>query len=615
MRLGIRQKIIIPAFLMMIIALGFVTVYSFILQKRAVDDLMNMTATEKFKELETSLSRSEESVGILSSTLNKNFIRITKGIAATIAADPGVLSPERMAELARAIGVDEIHVTDEDGVLRWGNIPDFYGFDFRTSEQTRPFLPALKSDNFALAQEPQQRGSDKALFQYISVSRTDKPGIVQVGVQPKELQTLIETSSIENTVSGIQLSHSGYSILIDPEGIVQAHTNPKMVGTDLSNTDTISLFRTGVDGAQRSGDYFVAYRSDNGWTYGVVYPVTEFTGSLRTYIINICIAAVVLLLLSTVFFIVMLSRIIKPLKLGVDFANEIADGHLDAHLDVKTSDETGILAESLRNMLGNLNTVIDEVREVSEQINLQSSEVSNSTDQLSSGASEQAASAEEVSASMEEMAASIKHNAENAQQTELIARKVTAKADESGQAVGAAIEAMEKIADRITVVEEIARNTNLLSLNASIEAARAGEHGKGFAVVATEVGKLAQNSQNAAREIVELSNHSMNVAREAGNTLEELIPEIKKTAELVQEISASSSEQENGVEQINTAIIQLDSVIQTNASSSEELAATASQLQNMAEKLNDTLSQFRTGSETAAMWDFSESQDEVKLLN
>jgi len=619
MKLGIRQKIIFPAFLMLIIALGFVTVYSFILQRNAVNDLMKLTATEKLKELENGLIKSTESIELLETTLNKNFIRITKGVAAVIAADPTILEAGKIEKLIDQLGIDEIHVSDEAGILRWGNVPAFFGFDFASSQQSGVFMPALDSKDFEYAQQPQERGVDKVLFQYIGVSRIDKPGIIQIGVEPKELQSLIESSSLENTIKDIALSHSGYAILLNPDGIINAHTDSMMNGEDFSGTDIGEFFMSGQkEGKEIVGDYYAAFKTSNGWVYGVVYPSAEFTGSLQTYIISIAIAVILLLSASAVIFILLIGRIIKPLKYGVDFANEISNGNLDASLDVKSTDETGVLADALRNMLKNLNQVMARIDEVSEEIKIQSGEVSASTEDLSNGAAEQAASAEEVSASMEEMAASIKHNADNAQRTESLANRVSIKADESGQAVKDSIQAMEEIADRITIVEEIARQTNLLALNASIEAARAGEHGRGFAVVATEVGKLAQNSQDAARDINELSLRSMNVARTAGTTLEELLPEIRETASLVQQISQSSAEQENGVEQINTAILQLDNVIQTNASSAEELASTAQQLSDMAMKLNETMSHFRTGNKAAgsALREIETEPDStVSLLN
>jgi len=194
---------------------------------------------------------------------------------------------------------------------------------------------------------------------------------------------------------------------------------------------------------------------------------------------------------------------------------------------------------------------------------------------------------------MEQMAANIRQNADNAMQTEKIASKSAEDAKKGGESVAKTLAAMKEIASKISIIEEIARQTNLLALNAAIEAARAGEHGKGFAVVAAEVRKLAERSQHAAAEISELSGSSVEVAEQAGRMLSEMVPDIQRTAELVQEISAASKEQDTGAEQVNQAIMQLDQVIQQNASASEEMASTSEELSSQAEQLQDTISFFK----------------------
>ena len=288
-----------------------------------------------------------------------------------------------------------------------------------------------------------------------------------------------------------------------------------------------------------------------------------------------------------------------PVYKGVEFARKLAQGDLTAEVDVHQKDELGILAQALRDMVAKLREIVTEVQSASDNVASGSEELSASAEQLSQGATEQAASVEEVTSSMEEMGTNIRQNADNASQTEKIALKAAKDAEAGGKAVIQAVGAMKNIAEKISIVEEIARQTNLLALNAAIEAARAGEHGKGFAVVAAEVRKLAERSGTAAAEISELSSSTVNVADQAGQMLTKLVPDIQRTAELVQEISAASNEQNAGAEQINKALQQLDQVIQQNASASEEMASTSEELSSQAEQLQSTISFFHLGAAMA----------------
>ncbi|BAR59338.1 methyl-accepting chemotaxis protein [Bradyrhizobium diazoefficiens] len=271
-------------------------------------------------------------------------------------------------------------------------------------------------------------------------------------------------------------------------------------------------------------------------------------------------------------------------------ANEIAQGNL--MVEAKPQSDKDTLGLALERMVEKLRQIVSEALTAAQNVSAGSQELSASAEQLSQGATEQASSAEEASSSMEEMASNVKQNADNANQTEKIAAQSAKDAEASGAAVGRAVNAMQTIAEKITIVQEIARQTDLLALNAAVEAARAGEHGKGFAVVASEVRKLAERSQAAAAEIGTLSTETVKVAQEAGNMLAKLVPDIKKTAELVEEITAACREQDVGSAQINQAIQQLDKVGQQNASASEQVSSTSEELASQAEQLQSTIAYF-----------------------
>ena len=285
--------------------------------------------------------------------------------------------------------------------------------------------------------------------------------------------------------------------------------------------------------------------------------------------------------------------ITRPLGAAVIAAGRLADGDMTVKLDASTKDETGQLLTALQGMIDRLTQTISDVRSAADNLASASEEVSATSQGLSQASSEQAASVEETTSSMEQMTASIQQNTENAKVTDGMATKAAKDAVEGGEAVEQTVAAMRNIAEKISIIDDIAYQTNLLALNAAIEAARAGEHGKGFAVVAAEVRKLAERSQVAAAEIGEVAGSSVDLAERAGKLLGEIVPAIQKTSDLVQEIAAGSEEQASGVGQINDAMEQLNQITQQNASSSEELSATAEEMSAQAQQLQQVMSFFK----------------------
>ena len=321
----------------------------------------------------------------------------------------------------------------------------------------------------------------------------------------------------------------------------------------------------------------------------------------RMLLLGLLAGSVLIALIAAVWIVVGITR---SMTAALNLANAVASGDLNATATVKSNDEIRDLVDALNAMTRKLRDVVSEVTSATRNVASGSQELSATAEQMSQGATEQASSTEEASASMEEMTATIKQSSDNATQTEKIARQSAADAIASGEAVNKAVDAMQTIAEKIMVVQEIARQTDLLALNAAVEAARAGEHGRGFAVVASEVRKLAERSQAAAAEISTLSGTTVKAAQSAGEMLAKLVPDIQRTAELVEEISAGSREQNAGAAQINTAIQQLDKVTQQNTSAAEEMSATSEELASQAEQLQSAISYFRIdelSSSTAAV--------------
>ncbi|XPV74764.1 MAG: methyl-accepting chemotaxis protein [Desulfovibrio sp.] len=337
-----------------------------------------------------------------------------------------------------------------------------------------------------------------------------------------------------------------------------------------------------------------------GWKAGEVHGAFEIISSRKAanallFQQKILVGGMTLAILGALFAIIwflLKKQVIEPISSMQVYLANLAQGNFNSFLNVVRQDEVGTMANSINDMVAKLGRVVGSVSNASENVAASSEELSAASQNLSDGATAQAASVEEVSSAMEEMTSSVSQNATNARETNTIASKAAQDAEKSGKAVSDALVALKEIAEKISIVSEIARQTDLLALNAAIEAARAGEAGRGFAVVASEVRKLAERSGSAAADIVELSGSSVHLADNAGRLLNNLVPEIHRTAELVQEISAASEEQSAGVAEINKALQQLDSVIQSNASSSEETASASAALSQQAVGLQSAVSFF-----------------------
>jgi len=434
---------------------------------------------------------------------------------------------------------------------------------------------------------------------------------------------------IKEIIASMRYGKDDYFYIVDTEYRMVMHPNKDLIGKNMQDSkDTNGKFyiRDQVDESVAKGDTYIEYyfakvgsdkpepklsyvRYFKKWNWIVASGVyiddlhqqilnkeQQLNASMRSQVFVILVT-IALFVIGAFIWVFYMSRkyVEEPLFQGVTISNGMAGGDLTMDIIIPGKDELGQLLLSMKNMLGKLKQVVHEVKTATENVATGSQELSSASDQMAQGASEQAASVEQVSSSMEEMAGSIKQNADNAQQTEKIAMRTAEDAAKGGDAVAKTVTAMKEIADKINIIEEIARQTNMLALNAAIEAARAGVHGKGFAVVADAVRKLAERSQTAAAEIGTLSTTSVDIAESAGEMLNKIVPDIKRTAELVQEINAASNEQSTGVAQINQAIQQLDQVIQQNASSSEEMSSTAEELAAQAEQLKDVISFFNIG--------------------
>ena len=439
-------------------------------------------------------------------------------------------------------------------------------------------------------------GFDGKLISYTEAFTIGNKTVAAVGIDNF-------VADLRNDLINKSFMKKGYYALLGSSGTFIAHPQQSNEGKTFTQTNPElarqleELSSTGLSsGILTLGRQIVGFSVlPSGWTLlTFADPVEVFSSIDKLILLYIVLFIGAVMVFSIISWVISLS-FSKPIILVSNALQEVSSGRLNRFSHSKLmrrKDELGGLSRSLDRMVEQLRTIVVSVSAASDQIATGSRYISDSSQQLSVGSSQQAANAEEVSASVEEMNSTLNQSADYSFQTEKIAVQAAKSAEESGEAVASSLNAMNSIAEKISIIDEIARQTNLLALNAAIEAARAGESGKGFAVVAAEVRKLAERSREAAKEITERSRESLSISKQSREILEKLVPDIKKTADLVQEISSSSKEQQIGVGQINTAIQQLDGVIQANASSAEELASTSEELAGEAAKLRQIISFF-----------------------
>jgi len=426
----------------------------------------------------------------------------------------------------------------------------------------------------------------------VDISLEDFKKII-VDITPFEETKSYILSSNKTIIAHTDLSFVGKNFL--ESGLMEKNT----LDSAFTSTDNFSPHSFEYYNAATKHEYLVSYapiRIGNvtkPWVIGIEVPrkviMKEADKIFYRTIIMSVIGLVVLYIV--VFFIA--NRITKPILKAVDFAKQIANGNLDASIDINQNNEIGELALSLSDMSVKLQNIIKEIGSSTEIVTRASDQLTSHSKSLADGASNQATSSEEVSASMEEIVASILQNAENSKKTNEIANKSSNGIKTNNELITNSLDSINEIAEKISIVGEIAQQTNILALNAAVEAARAGTYGKGFSVVASEVKKLAEKSQIAAQEINELAINGLQIVKKSKNELSSIIPDIERTSRLIQEISAASIEQKSGTEQVNMAIQQLNSITQKNAATSAQFSESSLRLLEEAEKLKKLISYFK----------------------
>ena len=641
MRIGIQLKILIPVMLILFLTFGAVTFFSYKSEEQIIVAAMKSQVASKLDELVTKYRNSKAVEEILRASLNKNYIRITKALAQIIAEDPSVLSIEEMQRLADTFKVDEIHVTDEKGVLQWGTVPDLYGFDFATTLRTRPFLQALRNKNYAFAQTPQPRGADQVLFQYISAARQDKPGIVQIGLQPKELREILSLADVNNMLKSLHVDENGgHGYIADPQGNILFHPDQELIGKNLKDIGLASVIGRGkgdVNYTSEEEEWYLSFRYADSNIYLITINQEVHLAPLRSLLIELSVAALIAIVLTNLLIQVFVIRfVVKPLKMVKGKLYEIAEGEgdLTGNLDIKSKDEIGEVAHGFNSFVRKLHAIIVNVKgatskttEIRASLGATTRETAASLTQISANIEgvrnqmgtldsniintvstvdqiqsninglnrqieEQTSAVEESSASIHQMVASLNNVAGITSSKRRATRQLVETTKTGGRILGQTIHEVQEIhngldtiSEMVKIINAVAAQTNLLAMNAAIEAAHAGEAGKGFSVVADEIRKLAEgvrkNSKDIAGELKEIINRikkAVQSSDETNKAFSNIQQEVEGVSLALDEIDSSTIELSNGGEQILKAMELLNKVSVQVKQGSDEMTVGARQM-------------------------------------
>ncbi len=579
------------------------------------------TAEVRLSDAKERLAQSDEDIARMTEELSEEYLAKTRAFAQMIALSPEILEDAAKLEEIRAqLDVDELHVTDAEGVIRWSTIPGYLGFEFEGSEQTRPFMKCIEDPAYELAQDPQPNGAKGIMFQYIGVGRRDEPGIVQIGMEPTRLNSALQDNQPNAILGDITVGRNGRMFAVEKaDGTLAAFQDESLLGEPAEEVgldeDLLTMGEGKIRSVRIGGESYLACVSQTGELYiGTLIPSAEATGQTAALTAVILVLTVLILLLLTVVIVRTVDRhIVRVMHEMEASLQKIAAGQSDIRLNARSCREFSALSDGFNRMLDgieqqmaeterlnvSMKRLLGDVAQISQSINGYSNEMKGVSGQISDGSATQASSVEALNTAFQSVSRDVRDNAKAAGEVSRFSESTGAQlkvgVEKMGQvreAMGQITEYSQQIGKIVKTIDDIAFQTNILALNAAVEAARAGIHGKGFAVVADEVRSLANKSAEAASSTTELIaetlravEHGNVVADAAAEELRSMMDGIEKSIALISDISEASAKQARSMDSVTDGMTQIAEVVQGNLTISQSARETSERLDAEAGRL------------------------------
>lgn len=581
------------------------------------------SADVRISDVQSAIEENKLELDSIRAELDKEYISKTEAFAEMIKVNPDILDNQsEIDNIKDILGVDELHVTDDKGIIRYGTVEEYFGFDMSSSEQSEPFMRCITDKSYKLAQEPQLNGTEGKLFQYIGVARLDEPGIVQIGMTPQRLNDAMEQADISNVLETFTLGQNGFIFAVNTsDNTIAAYKDKSLIG---KNALEIGLSESILSGNKigtiekiNGEKYLLISQVSDDYIIITALPYSELYGSRNIVTLIMVIVAIITFSAILVFIVITIKKNVID---GINEINNkmdiISSGEIDLEVNVNTSPEFTALSSGINNMLSSIKERMKQseheniekqklfvnIAKIADNISSHSKSMENISHNVSNGASTQSATIQQLSAAFESISKQVSETTDAAENANKISENTTNQLHKGMEMIDEMHKSMTKIGDAsnkinniVKTISDIAFQTNILALNAAVEAARAGEHGKGFSVVADEVRNLATMSANAVngtasliQETLETVDEGMKIANQTSEQLHEMAEGFIKSDELIHEISTAANEQAREFNEISASVSQISNVVQANAKvayeaeeASKKLDEEAAALQNM----------------------------------